>query len=262
MKSSPASASSSRLPSGVDSTGLPDIVSSARTWPSPGVSISSAIVATGSSPPLSGRSRTRLRQRPWEPRPTRPWPTMSIAGEVNIGPPGASRWPVRMLSAWIAHEQTRPKGWVVRPIRPYAAPAFALARSLASLTIVASSMPLTDAAHSAVKGSTAARTWSTPSTYAAGLVSPSAKSVLTIASSTAASVPGRTKWCSSATLAVSVRRGSMTTRRPPRFCRARRRWGKSGTVQRLPLDAIGLPPKTSTSSERSMSGTGSRSWWP
>ncbi len=53
---------------GVDSTGLPARVTSARICPSPGVSISSASVATGSSPPNSGRPRTRLFQTPKWPR--------------------------------------------------------------------------------------------------------------------------------------------------------------------------------------------------
>ena len=73
-----------------------------------------------------------------------------------------------------------------------------------------------------------------------------------------ASEPGRTKWCSSATLAVSVRRGSMTTKRPPREASSRRRWGKSGTVHSDPFDAIGLWPTSTSRSVRSMSGTGSR----
>ena len=46
-------------PSGVEETGLPAIVSIARTCPLPGVRISSASVDTGSSPPNSGSSRTR-----------------------------------------------------------------------------------------------------------------------------------------------------------------------------------------------------------
>ena len=62
MKSSESNASPSRLPSGVDSTGLPAIVSTARIWPSPGVSISSRNVETGSSPAYSGMPRTRLFQ--------------------------------------------------------------------------------------------------------------------------------------------------------------------------------------------------------
>ena len=63
MKSRPANASPSRLPSGVESTGLPAIVSIAWICPSPGVSISSRITAAGSSPPYSGMPRTRLRHR-------------------------------------------------------------------------------------------------------------------------------------------------------------------------------------------------------
>ena len=55
---------SSRPASGVVSAGLPAIVSRARTCPVPDVSISSASVATGSSPIASGRPRTRLCQRP------------------------------------------------------------------------------------------------------------------------------------------------------------------------------------------------------
>ena len=38
--------------------------------------------------------------------------------------------------------------------------------------------------------------------------------------------------------------------------------GKSGTVIRLPLDAIGLAPKTRKYGVRSMSGIGISSWWP
>ena len=45
---------SRRVPSGVDSTGLPATVSRARTWPSPGVSISSRSTETGQ---LAGRLR-------------------------------------------------------------------------------------------------------------------------------------------------------------------------------------------------------------
>ena len=113
-----------------------------------------------------------------------------------------------------------------------------------------------------MNSATASATAPALSTYAAGRVSPSAKSTLSIASSTTASVPGRTNWCSVATLAVSVRRGSNTTIRPPRFLRSRSRFGKSGTVISEPLEAIGFAPKTRKYDVRSMSGTGSRSWWP
>ena len=59
--SSVASASSRRAPPGVESTGLPAKISMPRTWPSPGVVISSARPATGSSPFISGRPLTRWR---------------------------------------------------------------------------------------------------------------------------------------------------------------------------------------------------------
>ena len=75
-------------------------------------------------------------------------------------------------------------------------------------------------------------------------------------------MPGRTKWCSSATFAVSVRRGSSTTIRPPRAVSSRTRRGKSGTVINDPLDAIGLAPTTRKKSVRSRSGTAIISWWP
>ena len=94
-----------------------------------------------------------------------------------------------------------------------------------------------------MNGSTSSRTRSTRRRTAPGGSSPSSNSVRTIASTTTASEPGRTKRCSSAALAVSVRRGSTTTIRPPRALRARSRLGKSGTVISEPLDAIGLAPK-------------------
>ena len=73
---------------------------------------------------------------------------------------------------------------------------------------ISAGTPLIRSASSGVKSATASRTRSTPSTYDAGRVRPSANSTCSIASRTTASVPGRTKTCSSATLAVSVRRGS------------------------------------------------------
>jgi len=68
-------------------------------------------------------------------------------------------------------------------------------------------------------------------------------------------VPGRMKWCSSASCAVRVRRGSTTTIFPPRPRRARSRPRMSGAVIRLPLEASGLAPRVRRWSVRSMSGT-------
>ena len=56
--------------------------------------------------------------------------------------------------------------------------------------------PLTCSARSGVNSATASATASALSTYAGGLVRPSSNSTCSIASSTTASVPGRTKWCS------------------------------------------------------------------
>ena len=55
MRSRPSTAFSSRPLFGVESSGLPATVNSARTWPSPGVSISSASTDAGSSPKSSGQ---------------------------------------------------------------------------------------------------------------------------------------------------------------------------------------------------------------
>ena len=146
----------------------------------------------------------------------KPRPTASTAGRVSITPPGRSRLPVTRLSSWTAQVATSPNSCVETPTRPYTAADLAPASSRASRRTSSAAMPDAASARSGVNGSTAARTASSPSTYAGGVVSPSANSTCSMASSTNASVPGRTKWCSCAALAVSVRRGSTTTIRPPR----------------------------------------------
>ena len=99
MKSSPSTAVSSAAASGVEISGLPAIVTSALTWPSPSVAISSLRQATGSSPKTSARSLTRLVQRPMRtPLPTGPRPAelrCPSAARANIAPPSRSRLPVR-----------------------------------------------------------------------------------------------------------------------------------------------------------------------
>src|SRR6267378_1700501 len=134
MYSSPARARSRRAPLGVESTGLPANVTRARMRPFPGVSISSASAAAGSSPPNSGRPRTRLRQRS-------KWPrspvldasaTRSAAGVANMNPPSRSRFPVTALSATISQAESPPNSCVQVPTRPYATAAGAEANSRAS----------------------------------------------------------------------------------------------------------------------------------
>jgi len=95
---------------------------SARTWPSPGVSISSARVATGSSPKISSSPRTRELQRPnVTPRPLPPSPRVfaaPAAARVKSAPPGRSRLPVIALRTSTSHDAVVPKSWVVVPMRP------------------------------------------------------------------------------------------------------------------------------------------------
>jgi hypothetical protein len=131
--------------------------------------------------------------------------------------------------------------------------------------MVAASIPQRAAASSGVKSATAARTSSTPATCSASLpslTSPSANSVLTIASRKNTSPPGRIGTWRSASFAVSVVRGSITISFPPRACIAFALPRKSGTVHMLPFDAIGFAPSTTNSCVRSRSGTGTLSQWP
>ncbi|MFD0468349.1 hypothetical protein ACFQ0B_08555 [Nonomuraea thailandensis] len=114
MKSSPWKAVSSRSPCGADSTGLPATVSRNLTCPSPGVSISSASVATGSSPFVSGRPLTRLLHRPTAYGLRRP--ANSVAGLGNIAPPGLSRLPVSTFSTSTSHWASVPNSAVHVPI--------------------------------------------------------------------------------------------------------------------------------------------------
>ena len=80
-----------------------------------------------------------------------------------------------------------------------------------------------------------------------------------IANSSCASVPGRMKWCSEASCAVRLRRGSTTTTLPPRSRIARMRPRMSGAVSSEPLETSGLAPRISRWSVRSTSGIGTLS---
>ena len=62
--------------------------------------------------------------------------------------------------------------------------------------------------------------------------------------------------------ADSVRRGSTTTKRPPRARSASMRFSNPGAPMIEPADATGLPPMQTNSCVRSTSGTGIRNWWP
>ncbi len=107
---------------GVERVGLPDSVNSARIWPGPSVSISSASTATGSSAKSSGSPRTRLVQRPkrW-PRPEPGGPEVfraPAAALVNIAPPSRSRFPVSALTTSTSQLVSVPNSCVQVPMRP------------------------------------------------------------------------------------------------------------------------------------------------
>jgi hypothetical protein len=121
-------------------------------------------------------------------------------------------------------------------------------------------IPQAAATLSGLNGWASSRTSSMPSlravSFSPGSIRSSSHSTWTSAKSSSASVPGRMKWCSSASWAVRVRRGSTTTSLPPRARRERSRPRMSGAVMRLPLDASGLAPRMSRCWVRSTSGTG------
>jgi hypothetical protein len=248
---------------GVDTSGLPASVTRARTWPSPGVSISSARHETGSSPNISGSPRTRLSQRPSRtPRPLPPLPDeffCATAARANITPPSRSRFPVSTFSTSTSHEASVPNSCVQVPTRPYTAARGAAASSRAMRRISPAGMPHAPAARSGGNPRTSSATWSRPfrcSATGPGSASSSSTSVHAIAASSAASVPGRMKWCSSASSAVRVRRGSTTTTLPPRSRMRRSRPRMSGAVSRLPFDTSGFAPRIRRWSVRSTSASG------
>ena len=154
-------------------------------------------------------------------------------------------------------------------MRAYTAPRWAAASSRAMRRISPASIPQAPATASGAKSRTSVRTSSRPfrcSVSAPGASSPSSTIVHAIAASTSASVPGWMKWCSSASSAVRVRRGSTTTTLPPRSRIPRNRPRMSGAVSRLPFDTSGFAPSISRCSQRSTSGTGTDSivpnMWP
>ncbi len=96
------------------------MVTTAFTWPSPAVSISSAKATVGISDSASGCSETLLRQRPvLNPRPARAGRGAEpMGGLANITPPGRSRFPVRMLTTSTSQLVTVPNSTVEVPMRP------------------------------------------------------------------------------------------------------------------------------------------------
>ena len=91
----------------------------ARTWPGPGVSISSPIVDDGISPSTSGWPLTRLFQRPIsKPLPRGSPASSGAAGVANIAPPGRSRLPVSTFTRSTAQLASVPNSCTQVPSRP------------------------------------------------------------------------------------------------------------------------------------------------
>ena len=244
---------------------MPATVSSARIWPSPGVSISSRSAETGSSPAISGRPRTRERQASWWPRPISPVPTASIAGRGEHRPARAvevAAEDVEAVDRPLADRAER-SGGDADPAVDHAARRPPRARGRAAGPRRPRS-PLIASARSGVKSATRSTTVPSPSTYDA-TVGRAARSRTARAASRAAP----TRRCRGARSGAR-RRPSRSRcgagRARPSGRRARagraRRCGKSGTVISEPLDAIGLAPITRKYDVRSMSGIGRKSWWP
>ena len=214
--------------SACDSTGLPAIVTSARIWPSPGVSISSARHATGSSPKTSGSPRTRLCQRPS----CTPRPVPGLAAACSAAPAAAfgEHRAARAVEVAGEHVERRrrassracrtPACRCRCARRPRRARRPASSRAIRRMSSAGDPAGRARRASGVNGADQLARPASSPSTCSAsapGSTRPSAKSTLHQRErGSSASVPGRMKWCSSASSAVRLRRGSITTTLPPR----------------------------------------------
>ena len=139
-----------------------------------------------------------------------------------------------------------PNSCVQVPMRAYTAARSAAASSRAMRRISSAAMPQAPATASGVKlaheRAHLVEAVHVLARAARGRTSPSSTSVHAIAASSSASVPGRMKWCSSASSAVRVRRGSTTTTLPPRSRMPRSRPRMLGAVSRLPFETSGFAP--------------------
>ena len=144
------------------------------------------------------------------------------------------------------------------PVRPYTAARAAVARSRASTRTTSAGIPV----RASVASGRMSRDQRAQRIGAARLrgdgawsSSPSAKITCSIDSSIQASASGRIATCSNAR-AVSERRGSTTTTRPPRATIACSSSLIRGAVSTLPWETSGLAPTISRRSVRARSGIG------
>ena len=191
------------------------MVISARTWPSPGVSISSARQATGSSPNSSVSPRTRLCQRPK--RAPRPRPGCRACSLRR----GGAREHRPALAVEVAgqdvHHVDQPAGQGAELLR--AGPDASVdggGRCRRELAGHAPQLGRRDAAglaHRLRREAAAASSRNPRPAPSASSVAArrgdeaSSNSVATMAISSRASVPGRMKWCSSGLGGAAAARG-------------------------------------------------------
>ena len=237
--------------------------------PSPGVSISSASVATGSSPPNSGRPRTRLFHAPkWPRSPMRAVRRHEIGG--GRGEHGAA-FAVEVAGHRVerdarARRRARRTPACTTPTRPYAT---AGGRGSEGAGQVAQmSRPrcrCAAATRSGGKRAAACRSSARPSK------APAHRAVELLREERPGGArAGRGRRCRAGRAGARPRpppSPCAAGRRRPACLRAARSASKpardaSGAVIRLPLEASGLAPSTRKKWVRSTSGTGISSWWP
>ena len=263
MKSSCSTARSSRPLLGVDTTGLPATVISARTLSSPGVSISSASarhrqLAEGLGQPAhaalpapepnaaaaAGRAvRVALaRGRQGEHGPAL---AVEVAGQhvEHVHQPAGQRAELLGGGARCARRRRR--------ARPRAS-----SRAIRRISSGGDARGRRHVLGAVGRARARGPPRGPPRAPRAGPGPPATRRPACRPSpaSSRASAPGRMKWCSSASSAVRVRRGSTTTTLPPRSRMPRSRPRMLGAVSRLPFDTSGLAPRISRWSQRSTSG--------
>ena len=235
-----SSARSIRPEFGVERAGLPASVISARICPSPGVSISSASARPAARRSVSGRPAhaAGASGRAATPRPRPGAPACCAAPAAARGEHRAAR-PVEVAGQHVEHVDEPATRACRTPAsscrcgrrrRPLGAPparAPSAGSSAAAIPVRRRDGLRRERLRQRLDRS------SIPSRSSAsrpGAPAPPRTARATSANSSSASVPGRIGWCSSATSAVRLRRGSTTTSLPPRARSARSRPRMSGAV--------------------------------
>ena len=210
-----------RLPFGAESTGLPASVTMARIWPWPGVSISSASTAEGRSPSVSGRPRTRLCQRSTAVQAAHARDAADVEGRRREHRPAFAAQPSGDDVQQVGREGRDRRVGADADADARVAHRRARVGELERQALDGGGRHAGEGgdARRGERGQAASRSPASRWSCAPGSARstrPRSTRTWTIASRKAASPPGRMATCSSASFAVSVRRGSTTTTLPPR----------------------------------------------